>query len=96
MNLCDIFLLKLNYNFRSDIIRVEYEKLHFNEDIIYSLNMLAKNYKFNITYFYGYLVKFDKANIYAISPHNILFSKNDVNLLVLHYDDYMENETYIS
>ena len=66
--------------------------MHFNEDTIDSLNRFAKNYRFKIAYFYGYLVKFDKANIYAISPHKILFSKNDVNLLVLHYDDYMENE----
>lgn len=66
--------------------------MHFNEDTIDSLNRFAKNYRFNITYYYGYLVKFDKANICAISPHKILFSKNDVNLLVLHYDDYMENE----
>ena len=66
--------------------------MHFNEDTIDSLNKFAKSYRFKITYFYGYLVKFDKANIYAISPHKILFSKKDKNLLILHYDDYMENE----
>lgn len=66
--------------------------MHFNEDTIDSLNRFVNNYRFKITYFYGYLVKFDKANICAISPHKILFSNNDLNLLILHYDDYMENE----
>ena len=84
--------MKLKLTSGGEIIKVEYEKLHFNEDTINSLNGFAKNYRFNITYCYGYLVKFDKANICAISPHKILFSKNDLNLLVLHYDDYMENE----
>ena len=84
--------MKLKFTSGGEIIKVEYEKLHFHEDTIDSLNRFAKNYRFNITYFYGYIVKFDKANICAISPHKILFSKNDLNLLVLHYDDYMENE----
>lgn len=75
-----------------DNISVEYEKLYFNTDTIDDFNQFAKSYKFKITYFYGYIVKFDKANIHAISPHKILFSKNDINLLVLHYDDYMEND----
>ena len=66
--------------------------MHFNEDTIDSLNRFAKNYRFNITYFYGYIAKLDKVNICAISPHKILFSKNDINIMVLHYDDYMENE----
>ena len=75
-----------------DNIDIKFEKLLFNEDTINSLNKFAKSYRFKITYFYGYLVKFDKANIHAISPHKILFSKNNMNLLVLHYDDYMEND----
>lgn len=84
--------MKLKLTSGGENTRVQYEKLHFNENTIDSLNRFAKNYRLNITYYYGYLVKFDKANICAISPHKILFSKNDINLLVLHYDDYMENE----
>lgn len=37
-------------------------------------------------------MKFDKFNVYAISPHKILFTKNNINLLVLHYDYYIEND----
>ena len=75
-----------------DNISVEYEKLYFNPDTIDNFNQFAKSYKFKIIYFYGYLVKFDKANVYAISPHKMLFTKNNINLLVLHYDYYIEND----
>ena len=44
-----------------------------------------------VTYYYGYIVEFDKVNINAISPHKIVFSKYGYNLLVLHYDEYHEN-----
>ena len=47
---------------------------------------------FNSIFFTGYLVKFDTANVYAISPYKILLTKNNTNLLVLHYDYYMEND----
>ena len=46
-----------------DNIGIKFEKLHFNQDTIDLLNKFAESYKFKITYFYGYLVKFDKANI---------------------------------
>lgn len=75
-----------------DNISVEYEKLYFNPDTIDNFNQFANSYKFKIRYFYGYLVKFDKANVYAISPHKILFTKNNINLLVLHYDYYIGND----
>ena len=45
-------------------------------------------------YYYGYIVDFDKANIHAISPHKIVFTKYGYNLLVLHYDDYHANENF--
>ena len=43
-------------------------------------------------YYYGYVLEFEKVNVHAISPHEIVFNKYGYNLLVLHYDDYMENE----
>lgn len=42
------------------------------------LNKFAKNYKIKVTYYYGYIVKFDKANIHAISPHKLVFSNMDI------------------
>ena len=44
-----------------------------------------------VTYYYGYIVEFDKVNVYAISPHKIVFTKYGYNLLILH-DDYHANE----
>ena len=75
-----VILFLWSYASGGDNIGINFKKLHFNEDTINSLNKFAKSYRFKITYFYGYLVKFDKANIHAISPHKILFSKNDDNL----------------
>ncbi len=73
-------------------ISVEYEKIHFNPDTIDNFKQFAKSYKFKIRYFYGYLVKFDKVNVYALSPHKILFNKKNIKLLVLHYDYYIEKD----
>ena len=73
-------------------IGIKLEKIHFNKDTIEELNKFAKNYKMNVTYYYGYIVNFDKVNVYAISPHKIVFTKYGYNLLVLHYDDYYANE----
>ena len=43
------------------------------------------------TYYYGYIVEFDRVNVCAINPHKIVFTKYGYNLLVLHYDEYHEN-----
>ena len=37
-----------------------------------------------------HIVEFDKLNVYAFSPHKIVFTK--YSLLVLYYDDYHANE----
>ena len=87
-----MILFLWSYTSGGENIIVEYEKLYFNPDTINNFNQFAKSYKFKIRYFYGYLVKFDKVNVYAISPHKILFTKNNTNLLVLNYDCYIEND----
>ena len=73
-------------------IAIKLEKIHFDKDTIEELNKFAKNYKIKVTYYYGYIVEFKKTNVYAISPHKIVFTKYGYNLLVLHYDDYHANE----
>ena len=60
---------------------IKLNKIHFNADTIEELNKFAKTNRIEITYYYGYIVDFDKANIHAISPHKI----------ILHYDDYHMN-----
>jgi len=99
MRLFSFFLLdlikKLQYClFRLEVnnIAIKLEKIHFDKDTIEELNKFAKNYRMKVTYYYGYIVNFDKVNVYAISPHKIVFTKYGYNLLVLHYDDYHVNE----
>ena len=75
-------------------IAIKLEKIHFDKDTIEELNKFAKNYRMEVTYYYGYIVEFDKTNVYAISPHKIVFTKYGYNLLVLHYDDYHANKKY--
>ena len=72
-------------------IAIKLEKIHFDKDTIEELNKFAKNYRMEVTYYYGYIVEFKKPNVQAISPHKIVFSKYGYNLLVLHYDEYHEN-----
>ena len=73
-------------------IAIILEQIHFDKDTIEELNKFAKNYRMEVTYYYGYIVEFKKTNVYAISPHKIVFKKYGYNLLVLHYDDYHTNE----
>lgn len=67
------------------------ERLLFDNEVKESLNKTFKSSGIKVTYYDGYIVKFDKSNMHAITPHRILFSKNDENLLVLYYDKYHEN-----
>ena len=55
------------------------------------LNKMAKHCGINVTYYDGYILEFDKANIDGITPHRLIFSKNGKELIVLHYDLYYEN-----
>ena len=73
-------------------IEIKLERIHFDKDTIEEFNNFANNYKLKVTYYYGYIVEFDKTKVYAISPHKIVFTKYGYNLLVLHYDDYHANE----
>ena len=73
-------------------IVIKLKQIHFDKDTIEELNKFANTYKIKVTYYYGYISKFDKLNVHTISPHKIVFSKYGYNLLVLHYDDYHANE----
>ena len=45
-----------------------------------------------ISYYDGYIITFEKTNVYSITPHRIVFNKNEYNLLVLNYDEYHETD----
>ena len=72
-------------------IAIKLEKTNFDKDTIEELNKFAKTYKMEVMYYYGYISKFDKLNVHAISPHKIIFSKYGYYLVVLNYDEYHEN-----
>ena len=71
---------------------IRLEQIKFDRDTKEELNKFAKTYRMKVTYYYGYIVEFDKVNVNAISPHKIVFTKYGYNLLALHYDDYHANE----
>lgn len=74
------------------IIRIIFvERLLFDDEVKESLNKTFKYSGIKVVYHDGYILRFDKCNIYSITPHRIVFSKNDENLLVLYYDEYHEN-----
>lgn len=67
------------------------ERLLFDDEVKESLNKTFKYSGIKVVYHDGYILRFDKCNIYSITPHRIVFSKNDENLLVLYYDEYHED-----
>ena len=67
------------------------ERLLFDNEVKESLNKTFKCSGIKVSYYDGYIVRFDKSNIHSITPHRIVFSKNDENLLVLYYDEYHED-----
>ena len=67
------------------------EKMDFEPDFKDKFNNAISKKTLEITYFQGYIVKFDKCNVESITPHKILISNDTKNLLVMHYADYYEN-----
>lgn len=53
---------------------------------------MVKHNGINVIYYDGYILKFDKVNVHAITLHMLVFSKNGNNLIVLHYDEYHEDD----
>ena len=72
-------------------IAIKLAQINFDKDTKEELNKFAKTYRMKVEYYYGYISKFDKLNVHTISPHKIVFSKYGYNILVLHYDEYHEN-----
>ena len=73
-------------------IAIKLEQINFDKDKKEEINKFAKTYRMKVTYYYGYISKFEKLNVHTISPHKIIFSKYGYDLLVLHYD---ENNLYL-
>ena len=68
------------------------KKIKTGQELKDNFNKAFGKKTLEITYYNGYLVKFDKCNLESISPHKILISNNKKNLLIMHYADYHEND----
>ena len=75
----------------NNIGKFSIERMVFNNDTKEALNKMAKRSRIKVEYYDGFIVMFDKLNVHTISPHKIIFSKYGNDLLVLHYDEYHEN-----
>ena len=68
------------------------ERLLFDSEVKESLERKFKRSGIKISYYDGYILRFEKTNVYSITPHRLVFSKNEYNLLVLYYDEYHETD----
>ena len=53
---------------------------------------MAKHSRISFSYYYCYIIEFDKANVDGITPHTLVFSKKRKELIVLYYDEYREDD----
>ena len=74
-----------------NIIKIIFvERLLFDSEVKELLEWSFKRSGIMFTYYDGYILRFEKTNVYSITPHRLVFSKNEYNLLVLYYDEYHE------
>ena len=66
--------------------------MSFDKETEEELSKMSKHSGIKFWFYYGYIVMFDKVNIHAITPHMLVFCKNGNYLVVLHYDEYHEDD----
>ena len=76
----------------NNICKISVERMIFNNDIKEEFEKMVKHSGINFSYYYGFIVMFDKVSVHAITPHRLIFSKNGDNLIVLHCDEYYEDD----
>lgn len=73
-------------------MKIIFKKIEISDELKENINELKSNKNLEITCFNGHLTTFDKCNVESISPHKILITDHNKNLLILHYAEYMEND----
>lgn len=73
-------------------MKVEFKKLEISNEIRQKIESLTFRKDIKITYYNGYITKFEKSNIESISLHKIILSNPLKNLLIMHYADYIQND----
>jgi len=76
----------------NNIGQIRAQIMSLDKDTEEELSKMAKHSGIKFSFYYGYIIEFDKANIDGITPHRLIFSKNGKELIVLHYDLYHEND----
>ena len=72
--------------------KIQAQIMRFNQEIEEELFRMAKHSGISFSYYYGYIIEFDKANVGGITPHTLIFSKKGKQLIVLYYDEYHEDD----
>ena len=76
-----------------NIIKIIFvERLLFDSEVKESLERSFKRSGIKVSYYDRYILRFEKINVYSITPHRLVFSKDEYNLLVLFYDNYHEED----
>ena len=73
-------------------MKIKLQKIELEQEVKDRFDALFKRKNMEITYYNGYITKFDKCNVESITPHKILISNNEKNLLIMHYADYLETD----
>jgi len=75
-----------------NIGQIQAQIMSLEKDTKEELSKMAKHGGIKFLFYYDYIIEFDKANINGITPYRLIFSKNEKELIVLHYDLYHEND----
>ena len=73
-------------------MKVKFEKLEISDEIRQKIESLTSRKDIKITYYNGYITKFEKSNIESISPHKIILRNSLKNLLIMHCADYIQSD----
>ena len=76
----------------NNIDQIQAQIMSFEKDTEEELYKMAKHSGIKFSFYYSYIIEFDKANVDGITPHRLIFSKNGKELIVLHYGLYHEND----
>ena len=74
------------------LMKIKLQRIELEQEIKDKLDATIKGKNLEITYYNGYLTKFDKCNVESISPHKIVIANEEKNLLIMHYADYLETD----
>ena len=61
----------------NNIGQIQAQIMSFEKDTEEELSKMAKHSGINFSFYYGYIIEFDKANVDGITPYRLMFSKNE-------------------